>query len=146
MGTKNTIEFIDSIYEEFYGRYLDEWNDFKYLLDDYSSYIKDFNTFPESLDEPLFTKKELGSFDYENIVDFSNILEKIIYSITRYDEDNIPQYAINKLRDDLHNIASTTEDEELQYKIYDDYLHFINEVFASRRVLNNFITCLGLFM
>lgn len=144
MLTNETIAFIDSIYNEFYSAYCDAYNDFKYLLDAYDAQLKDFRESPESLDEPLFTVKELGRFDRENVEDLQNILDEVIRRLTSYDSNCVPQHAINKLRDDLHDIANNTEDEELTYKIYDDYLNFIRDVLACRRVLNNFITCLGL--
>ena len=144
MGTKNTIEFINSIFEEFNIQLRDEWNDFKYLLDAYEYQLKDFLESPESLDEPLLTPEDLGRFDRENLEDYNNIIEDIIKKLACYDSNYATQHAINKLRDDLHDIVSNAQDEDLVDKIYDDYLHFISEVLAGRRIVRNFITCLGL--
>ena len=146
MFTSETIAFIDSIYNEFYSAYCDAYNEFKYLLDAYDAQLKDFNESPESLDEPLLTIKELGRFDRENLEDLQEILNEIIRRLTSYDSHCIPQHAINKLRDDLHNIVANSFDEEINEKIYDKYLNFISEILAARRVLNHFATCLGLYI
>lgn len=140
------IEFIDSIYNEFYSAYCDAYNDFKYLLDAYDAQLKDFLESPESLDEPLLTPKELGRFDRQNLEGLQEILAEIIRHLTAYDSNCVPQHAINKLRDDLSNILANSLDEQLNEKIHDKYFHFISEILAARRVLNHFTTCLGLYI
>ena len=146
MLSSETIAFIDSIYNEFYSAYCDAYNDFNYLLDAYKAQLKDFRESPESLDESLLTIKELGRFDRENLENLQEILNEIIRRLTAYDSHCVPQHAINKLRDDLSNILANSLDDELNDKINDKYFHFISEILAARRILNNFITCLGLYI